>query len=68
MTTDEHPNQYIFDHSIKGEREAYLTGQLVTFNRANTGFVLDRATSDDLFNRPVLDKPVVWASKHLHPY
>jgi ribosomal protein S18 acetylase RimI-like enzyme len=36
MTTDEHPNQYVFDHAINGEREAYLTDQLVTFNLANT--------------------------------
>jgi ribosomal protein S18 acetylase RimI-like enzyme len=37
MTTEEHPNQYIFDHTINSEREAYLTNQLVAFNQANTG-------------------------------
>jgi ribosomal protein S18 acetylase RimI-like enzyme len=36
MTTEEHFNDYVFDHSINIEREAYLTDRLVAFNRANT--------------------------------
>jgi GNAT superfamily N-acetyltransferase len=36
MSTEDRPDEYVFDHSIDSERQAYLTDQLVAFNRAHT--------------------------------